>query len=159
MMLASRGDIGFVPLEMSHYRVHAAGAWTRLSPLHRVALTVRMLRHVARLLPDEARERVERQESHLADWWSSEFVNNSSISIDTVVNELDGIATLDFPTTCLPGLFPWRAPEARPSFGTKSRRRLGKPRPRALTSPPQRRRGKPSDCLLRSKSNTPKSPN
>ncbi len=40
MMLATQGDLGFIPLEMSHYRVHAAGSWNRLTQHHRMALAV-----------------------------------------------------------------------------------------------------------------------
>ncbi len=91
LMLASQGDLGFIPLEMSCYRVHPGGMWTRLSPLHRVALTIRMLQHVSGLATGEAEALIERRKSHYARWWAGEIVAGT-VSIESVVNELDGIA-------------------------------------------------------------------
>jgi hypothetical protein len=92
MMLATQGDLGFIPLEMSHYRVHAAGGWSRISRHHRDALTVRMLTHVMGLLSGKDLELVESVKSSLATSWSSELVANALVSIEAVTNELNGIA-------------------------------------------------------------------
>ncbi len=91
MMLASQGELGFIPLEMSCYRVHPGGMWTRLSPLHRVALTIRMLQHVSGLVTGEAEELIEQRKSHYARWWANDIVAGP-VSIEKVLNELDAIA-------------------------------------------------------------------
>jgi glycosyltransferase involved in cell wall biosynthesis len=92
MMLATQGDLGFIPLEMSHYRVHAAGSWNRLSPHHRMALVVQMLEHVTGLVSGKNIELVGSVKSLHANWWSSELVTNTSVSIESMSNELNEIA-------------------------------------------------------------------
>jgi hypothetical protein len=92
MMLATQGDLGFIPLEMSHYRVHPAGSWNRLSRHHRGALTLRMLMRVMGLVSGKDQELVESVRSSLASSWSGELVANASVSIEAVTNELDEIA-------------------------------------------------------------------
>jgi hypothetical protein len=92
MMLATRGDLGFISLEMSHYRAHATGSWNRLSQHHRVALAVQMLAHMMELVPAKDQDLVESVKSSHASWWSSELVANTSVSIEAVTNELNEIA-------------------------------------------------------------------
>ncbi len=91
MLLAAQGDLGFIPLEMSHYRVHEAGYWTRLSAHHRVATTIRMLRHASLLVPDKFKALVEDRAFQLAVWWSSELVHNGDLAPDKIARELDAI--------------------------------------------------------------------
>lgn len=92
MMLATQGDLGFIPLEMSHYRVHAEGSWIRLSNHHRVALAVQMLAHVMGLVSGKDQELVESAKSLHANSWSSELVTNTLLSIEATMNELNEIA-------------------------------------------------------------------
>jgi glycosyltransferase involved in cell wall biosynthesis len=92
VMLATQGDLGFIPLEMSVYRVHAAGNWSRLSQYHRVALGVRMLMRVMGLVSGKDQELVESVKSSIANWWSAELVTNTSVSIEAVTKELNQIA-------------------------------------------------------------------
>ena len=92
MMLATQGDLGFIPLEMSHYRVHAAGSWNRLSQHHRAALAIQMLAHMRGLVSDKEKELVESAQYSSSNWWSSELVANTSVSIEAVTNELNEIA-------------------------------------------------------------------
>jgi glycosyltransferase involved in cell wall biosynthesis len=92
MMLAAEGDLGFIPLEMSHYRVHSAGNWNRLSQHHRMALAVQMLVHVMGLVSGKDQELVESVKSSYANWWSSELVANTLVSIEAVTNEMNEIA-------------------------------------------------------------------
>jgi glycosyltransferase involved in cell wall biosynthesis len=92
MMLATQGDLGFIPLEMSHYRVHATGTWNRLSQHHRAALVVQMLEHVMELVSGKNKELIESVKSLHANWWCSEIVANSSVSVKAVTHELNEIA-------------------------------------------------------------------
>jgi len=91
MMLATQGDLGFIPLEMSHYRRHAAGNWERLSVHYRTALLVRMLARAAGLVCGKDEELVESVKSFYVNRWS-ELVANTSISIQAMTNELNEIA-------------------------------------------------------------------
>lgn len=92
MMLATHGDLGFIPLEMSHYRVHPTGSWNRLSDHHRMALVVQMLGHVMGLVSDKDRERVESVKFAHANWWSSELIASPSVSVEAATHELNEIA-------------------------------------------------------------------
>jgi glycosyltransferase involved in cell wall biosynthesis len=94
MMLATQGDLGFIPLEMSYRRLHAAGSWTRLSSTHSAALVTRMLMHVMGLVSGKDQELVKSAKSHWADVWSSELVAKTSVSIEAVTNELNEIADI-----------------------------------------------------------------
>ena len=92
MMLATHGDLGFIPLEMSHYRVHAAGNWVRLSRQRREVLSIQMLMWVMRLVSGKDQELIDSSKSRVANSWSSELVANTSVSIEAVINELNEIA-------------------------------------------------------------------
>jgi hypothetical protein len=91
ILLATQGDLGFIPLEMSHYRRHAAGSWQRLSDPHRMAMVVRMLTHVMGLVSGKDKELVESIRSLHAHLWT-ELVTNTSVSMEAVTNELNEIA-------------------------------------------------------------------
>lgn len=91
MSLASKGDLGFLPLQMSQYRMHAGGDWQQRSPHQRVATTIRMLRHAHGLVPEPIRPLVEKRIANLASWWSNEMVYNRSLSSEGATKELDAI--------------------------------------------------------------------
>lgn len=91
MMLATQGALGFIPLEMSHRRVHAGGTWTNLSDHHRAALSIQMLAHVMGLVSGNDIELIKAVKSGLANWWCAELVANNSVSIEAVTNELNEI--------------------------------------------------------------------
>jgi Glycosyl transferase family 2 len=92
MMLAAQGDLGFIPLEMSHYRVHAAGNWIRLSQHHRSALGIQMLAHVMGLVSPKDEELAASARDSQAAGWSHELVTNPLVSIGAVTSELNQIA-------------------------------------------------------------------
>jgi glycosyltransferase involved in cell wall biosynthesis len=96
MMLATKGDLGFIPLEMSHYRVHEAGHYTRLSQPNRTAIALRMLRHVSRLVSGADKDLVERVIAAFANHWRSVVVRDSEILLDEVMNDLDAIGDVRF---------------------------------------------------------------
>jgi hypothetical protein len=91
IMLATQGDLGFIPLEMSHYRRHAGNNWSRLSLPHRMALVAQMLMHVMGLVSGKDKEPVEKSSHVHAHVWA-ELVTDTSVSIETVTNELNEIA-------------------------------------------------------------------
>ena len=92
MMLATQGDLGFIPLEMSYHPRHPAGNWYPLSLQHKVAMLIRVLMHVTGLVSGKDRELIEFAKSSYANAWSSELVANTSVSIEALTNELDQIA-------------------------------------------------------------------
>ena len=100
MMLATQGELGFIPLEMSHYRVHAAGSWNRLSQHYRMVLAVQMLEHVMGLVSSKDREILESAKSSYANQWSSKLVANNLVSLEAVTNELNKIADFQL-SNCL----------------------------------------------------------
>ena len=51
-----------------------------------------MLAHVMGLVSGKDQELVESAKSGYANWWSSELVANTSVSIEAVTNELNEIA-------------------------------------------------------------------
>jgi chromosome segregation ATPase len=124
MMLATQGDLGFLPVEMSHYCVHAAGSWNRLSQHHRAALAVQMLAHMRGLVSGRDQELVESVKSSHANWWSSELVANTLVSIEAVTNELNEIADFQFSNYLLGQLLPLRALRRRLSNGTNQAKAL-----------------------------------
>lgn len=86
--LASHGGIGFIAEEMSRYRIHPGGSWSRLSPYQRVAYSIQMLLRVRSLLSGEQRATIERRAGDLADWWGGDLVSNQAIAIEPVVEEI-----------------------------------------------------------------------
>ena len=69
IMLATRGRVGFVPMEMSKYRVHAGGTWSQLSPHLQIVYVIQMFFHVSELLSGDEKRLVEHR---IAEW--AEFV-------------------------------------------------------------------------------------
>ena len=101
MMLASQGDLGFIPLEMSHYRVHAGGKWSGQSPHLQFAYVMQMLDHVSRLLSGDAKKLVERRKVELADWWCGNVIHDPRVQLDAVVNDLNHVGACELSTYLL----------------------------------------------------------
>jgi glycosyltransferase involved in cell wall biosynthesis len=91
MMLATKGPIGFIPLEMSHYRLHAAGHWQRLNPHSQFARVIHMLQHVSGLVHDANKELVDQRLDTLTRWWSHDVVVNGAVNFEDTIQELDKI--------------------------------------------------------------------
>ncbi len=91
MMLATKGDIGFIPLEMSHYRLHGTGAWQSLSLYRRLCTTVRMMRRASTLLEGDAKVRVEQQIAKFLALWSREIVNNPDAPFEPFRKSVDDL--------------------------------------------------------------------
>lgn len=94
LMLAKKGRVGYLPLEMARYRVHAGGLWTSKSPMLRIPIVVRMLSHVSGLLTGDDKELLESRKKNLVDWWAGELLCNPSIPLEPL---LDDIKRLDDP--------------------------------------------------------------
>jgi hypothetical protein len=92
MMLATQGDLGFIPLEMSYHPRHPAGNWFPLSPQRKAAMLIRVLMHVRGLVSGKDQDLIESAKSLHANAWSSELVANTSVSIEALTNELNQIA-------------------------------------------------------------------
>lgn len=88
VMLATQGKIGYLAEELSRYRIHADGSWSRLSPYHRVPYTIQSLLRVRSLLTGEHRDLVGQRAGELADWWAGDLVPNPEVAIEPLVEEL-----------------------------------------------------------------------
>jgi len=101
LMLARQGRVGYLPMEMSRYRVHAGGSWSHLSPYLRVAYVIRMLSHVSRLLSGEEKNLVEQRKAELAGWWAGELICNPSMPLDVLLSNLNRVGNCELSTYLL----------------------------------------------------------
>lgn len=98
LMLAGRGRVGFIPMEMSKYRVHDGGNWSQLSGHLQFAYVMQMLFHVSRLLSGEEKRLVERRKAELADWWCNDVICNRRVQLDAVLHDLDHVGLCELST-------------------------------------------------------------
>jgi glycosyltransferase involved in cell wall biosynthesis len=92
LMLATKGKIGFLPLEMSRYRVHDGGTWLRIDPHLRVAYVIQMLNRVSSLLSGDEKITAARRRAELTDWWANDLICDPDRPLDAV---MAGIALLE----------------------------------------------------------------
>lgn len=91
LMLATRGGIGYVPLEMSAQRVHRGGAWQLLPPATQVAYVLQMLQRVVPLLPADLQSRFLERVTSLRDWWSVQAIHGEAQPFETTLRNLGGL--------------------------------------------------------------------
>jgi len=89
LMLACKGRVGYIPMEMSRYRVHCKGSWSSLNSHLRVAYVIQMLDRVSRLMSGNERDLIERRKAELADWWAGDLICTPSAPLDALVDKLN----------------------------------------------------------------------
>jgi len=101
LMLATQGLVGFVPTEMSKYRVHAGGTWSQLSPHLQLVYVIQMFFHVSELLSGDAKRLVEHRKAEWADSWCNYLIHDPKVQLDAVVNDLNHVGSCELSTYLL----------------------------------------------------------
>lgn len=101
LLLATQGRVGFIPMEMSKYRVHAGGTWSQLSMHLQCAYAIQMLFHVSRLLSGDEKRLVEHRKAEIADWWCNNLIYDPNIQLDAAVNDLNHVGICELSTYLL----------------------------------------------------------
>ncbi|GAA3099412.1 hypothetical protein GCM10010520_51090 [Rhizobium viscosum] len=88
IMLATKGPVGFIPIEMSRHRVHNGGSWTPLLPSLREAYVIQMLNRLSKLLTGEEKTAVDQRRIDLANYWANDLTGEASGSIDDLMSKI-----------------------------------------------------------------------
>lgn len=88
IMLATKGPVGFIPIEMSRHRVHNGGSWTPLMPSLREAYVIQMHNRLSKLLHGEEKAAVDHRRIDLASYWANDLIGESSESIEDLMNKI-----------------------------------------------------------------------
>lgn len=104
LMLATKGAVGFLPMEMSRHRVHVGGTWTRLGPHLRVVYVIQMLNHLSGLLTGEGRIAADRRRTELTNWWAHEVICDPELPLDALMKEIARLRDDDLSTYLLAGV-------------------------------------------------------
>lgn len=94
VMLATMGTVGYLPREMSRYRVHDGGSWTRMRASLREAYVIQMLSRLSTLLSGDEKTAVDRRRENLAAYWANDVICNQEGSPSLL---MDAIASLQDP--------------------------------------------------------------
>ena len=101
LMLATQGLVGFVPMEMSIYRVHVGGTWSQLSPHRQLVYVIQMFFHISELLSGDQKSLVERRKAEWADLWSNYLIHDPKVQLDAVENDLNHLGSCELSTYLL----------------------------------------------------------
>ena len=101
LLLATRGRVGFVPMEMSKYRVHAGGSWSQLSAHLQLVYVIQMFFHVSELLSGDEKRLVEHRKAEWADSWCNYLIHDPKVQLDAVVNDLNHVGSCELSTYLL----------------------------------------------------------
>jgi len=101
LMLATRGLVGFVPMEMSKYRVHAGGIWSQLSPHLQFVYVIQMFFQVSELLSGDEKSLVEHRKAEWADSWCNYLIHDPKVQLDAVENDLNQVGSCELSTYLL----------------------------------------------------------
>jgi len=91
LMLARQGRVGYLPMEMSMYRVHAGGTWSHLSPHLQFAYVMQMFSHLSGQLSGKEKDLVEHRKAQLADWWCGNLIYDAKVQLDAMVGDLNRV--------------------------------------------------------------------
>lgn len=101
IMLAQKGRIGYIPREMSRYRVHAGGTWSQVSPHVRLIGVLQMFKKVQGLLPASQQELAQANQTGICRWLAGELVLNGTLPVKDFTAELAAIGDCGIATAIL----------------------------------------------------------